>query len=220
MQLGPGTLFSYLPGKGSALAVLPQLEPLLQKFGMPGLFLDVFFEALGLPLPGETLIIVASGLAGLGKLNIYSVAITVFLAAVVGDNVGFLIGRKLGRPLIIKHASRFGVTHERLQKVEDLIDRRGPLLVASARFFVILRQLNGIAAGTAGMHWLKFLIANAVGAALWVGFWTTLAYHFGKDVSILPFVMNHLSYVALFLVFGLVSTFTIGWIISRRIKPS
>jgi membrane protein DedA with SNARE-associated domain len=197
-------------------SVLTHLEPLVRQFGLPGLFADVFLEALGLPLPGETLIIVASGLAGLGQLNIYAVALTVFAAAVAGDNVGYLIGRKLGRPLIVRHGSRFGVTQERLAKVEDLIQRRGPLLVASARFFVVLRQLNGIAAGTAGMHWLKFLVANAVGAALWVGFWTTLAYHFGKDASILPEIWKHLSLVAMALLAMTVALLAASWFLLRK----
>lgn len=198
------------------LLLLSQIEPLVRHFGLPGLFVDVFLEALGLPLPGETLIIIASGLAGMGQLNIYAIALTVFIAAVAGDNVGYLIGRKLGRPLIVKHGSRFGVTQERLERVENLIQKRGPLLVASARFVVVLRQLNGIAAGTAGMNWLKFLAANAVGAALWVGFWTTLAYHFGKDASALPHIFKHLSVVAMMVVAAIALLLAIGWFLMRR----
>ena len=183
---------------------LTHFEPLIRQFGLPGLFVDVFLEALGLPLPGETLIIFAAGLAAVGQLSIAGVVITAFAAAVVGDNVGYLIGRSLGRPLIVHHGRRFGITHERLQAAEDLIQKRGPIIVAFARFFVLLRQLNGIAAGTAGMHWLRFLIANAVGAALWVGLWTSLAYHFGKDASFLPDLWHHLSRIAFFVVPGLV----------------
>lgn len=183
---------------------LIHFEPLIREYGLPGLFVDVFLEALGLPLPGETLLIFAAGLAALGQLSIFGVAIAAFLAAVAGDNVGYLIGRKLGRPLIVHHGSRFGITHERLQMAEDIIQKRGPIIVASARFFVLLRQLNGIAAGSAGMHWLRFLIANAVGAALWVGFWTTIAYHFGKDASLIPEIWHHLSRVAMIVVPALV----------------
>lgn len=183
---------------------LTHFEPFIRQFGLPGLFIDVFLEALGMPLPGETLIIFASGLAALGQFNIVGVALTAFAAAVAGDNVGYLIGRNLGRPLIVRHGSRFGITHERLQIAENQIQKRGPIIVAFARFFVLLRQLNGIAAGTAGMHWLRFLIANAVGAALWVGFWATLAYQFGQNASLLPALWHHLSRVAFFVVPGLI----------------
>ena len=186
--------------RGSVPSWLTHLEPLVQKYGLIGLFFDVLLEALGMPLPGETLIIVASGLAAVGQLNIIGVAITAFCAAVVGDNIGYLLGRRLGRPLVVRHGSRIGITHERLAAAEDMIQKRGPIIVAFARFFVLLRQLNGIAAGTAGMHWLRFLIANMIGAALWVGLWTTIAYHFGKDVTFLPFIWHHLSLIAMVVV--------------------
>lgn len=200
---------------------LTHFEPLIRHYGLPGLFVDVFLEALGAPLPGETLLIFAAGLAALGQLNIYGVAVTAFFAAVAGDNVGYLIGRKLGRPLIIHHGRRFGITHERLKMAEDVIQKHGPIIVAMARFVVLLRQLNGIAAGTAGMHWLRFLIANAVGAALWVGFWTTIAFHFGKDATtLLPEIWHHLSRLAMFVVPGLVVVAAIAtlafWIRRRR----
>nr|WP_276562498.1 DedA family protein [Hoeflea prorocentri] len=186
---------------------------------MPGLFVDVLLEALGMPLPGETLIIVAAGLAALGQLSITGVALTAFFAAVVGDNIGYLIGRKLGRPLIVRHGSRWGITHERLAAAEDIIQKRGPIIVAFARFFVLLRQLNGIAAGTAGMHWLRFLIANMIGAALWVGLWTTIAYHFGKDVTFLPLIWHHLALVAMvvvpFLLAGSVASALFVWMKAR-----
>ena len=193
---------------------LSHLEPLVHAFGLPGLFIDVMLEALGLPLPGETLIIVASGLAALGQMNIAAVAATAFAAAVVGDNIGYLIGRKLGRPLIVRHGSRFGITHDRLAAAEGLIQKRGPIVVAFARFFVLLRQLNGIAAGTAGMHWLRFLAANMVGAAMWVGLWSSLAYHFGKDASILPRIWHQLSAIAMIAVPAIILALALGALLS------
>lgn len=199
--------------RGSVPAWLTHLEPLVQKYGLIGLFFDVLLEALGMPLPGETLIIVASGLAALGQLSIVGVAATAFCAAVIGDNIGYLLGRTLGRRLVVRHGSRFGITRERLAAAEDIIQKRGPIIVAFARFFVLLRQLNGIAAGTAGMHWLRFLIANMIGAALWVGLWTTLAYRFGRDATFLPVIWHHLSLVAMVVV----PVFLAGSVISALI---
>ncbi|WP_419907905.1 DedA family protein [Hoeflea sp.] len=188
----------------------------MREFGLPGLFFDVMLEALGLPLPGETLIIFASGIAALGQMNIVGIAVTAFAAAVVGDNIGYLIGRRLGRPLIVHHGSRFGITHERLAAAEDLIQKRGPIVVAFARFFVLLRQLNGIAAGTAGMHWFRFLVANMIGAALWVGLWTTVGYHFGKDASILPRLWHQLSAVAMFVVPAIIIVMAVAAVLLWR----
>ena len=77
--------------------------------------------------------------------------------------------------------------------MEKVVRRHGPLIVVVARFVVVLRQLNGIVAGTTGMPWPTFLLANALGAALWVGVWTTVAYKFGHSTDIIPFIWHHLS---------------------------
>jgi len=73
-------------------------------------------------------------------------------------------------------------------------------MVVAARFVVVLRQLNGLVAGSTGMHWVRFLAANLVGAALWVGFWSTLAYQFGHSAALVPFILQHLSVVAMIIV--------------------
>jgi membrane protein DedA with SNARE-associated domain len=195
---------------------ISELEPLVRTYGLLGLFLDVLLESLGLPLPGETLILVAAGLAALGEMNIVGVAITATVAAVIGDNIGYLIGRKLGRGVIVRHGSRFGVTDERLRKVEETVQRRGPFIVAIARFFVILRQLNGIAAGLAGMSWLRFLIANVIGAVLWVGTWCFIAYYVGTHTSIVPFFWHHLSAVAMVVVASILLLLTFLYFHHRR----
>ncbi len=195
---------------------LADAQPFVQDYGLPGLFLAVLLESMGLPLPGETLIIIASSLSALGELNIYGVAATAFTAAVIGDNLGYLIGRRLGRPFVLRHGSRFGITPDRLETVERIIQKRGPIIVAAARFVVLLRQLNGIAAGTAGMHWPAFLLANAVGAALWVGLWTSLAYHFGQEVTDLPRLWHHLSAAAPYIVGAVVLALLAGWWCYRR----
>ena len=77
-------------------------------------------------------------------------------------------------------------------------------MVVVARFVVLLRQLNGIVAGSTGMPWLHFLAANMVGAALWVGLWTTLAYKLGRDTHVVPYLWHHLSLVAMVLIPGMI----------------
>ena len=171
------------------------LEALISEYGVAALFLSVMFEALGAPLPGESAVILASTAAAAGKLDIYAVAAAAFLAAVAGDNIGYLLGRKLGRPVITRYGARFGLTDAAFDRVEAVARKHGPLMVVVARFVVVLRQLNGIVAGTTGMHWPVFLLANAAGAALWVAVWTTLAYKFGHSTDIVPFIWHHLSAV-------------------------
>jgi len=197
-------------------SLMSDIEPFVQEFGLLGLFFDLFFESFGIPLPGETILIVAAGLAGAGKLNIVSVAIVAFVASVAGDNVGFLLGRKFGRPAILRYGARFGITDQRLKKAERIMDRRGMIVVGLARFVVLLRQLNGLAAGTSGMHWFKFLVANAVGGGLWVGFWTYIAYVLGGQVDLLPDIWHWLFWLGGLLVMGLIVGLVLLRLFMRR----
>jgi membrane protein DedA with SNARE-associated domain len=171
-------------------------QTLLAQYGVAALFLSVMFESLGAPLPGESAIVLTSAAAARGEFDINTIAVAAFLGAVIGDNIGYLIGRRFGRAVLVRYGSRFGVTDRNLDRAEAVARRRGPLMVVFARFVVILRQLNGIVAGTTGMRWPTFLLANMLGAALWVGLWTTLAYRFGHSTAIVPFLWHHLSLVA------------------------
>lgn len=173
---------------------------LIHQYGAGALFVSLTLETLGLPLPGESALILAATLAGTGKISIWAVAISAWCGAVLGDNIAYFIGRRYGRVVVTNYGARFGVTESRYAKVEAVFARYGPLMVIAARFVVLLRQMNGLVAGTAGMHWLSFLAANVVGAALWVGFWTVLAYHFGHSATILPFIGRHIGLVASVLV--------------------
>lgn len=188
--------------------------PALQQYGLAGLFAGVFVESFGLPVPGETMIIVFATLAGAGKFGVVSVGLTAFVAAVLGDNVGYLIGRHAGRRLIVVHGGRFGITEQRMRRVEAIIAKRGVLMVAFARFFPLLRQLNGLAAGAAGMHWLHFLAANAVGAALWVTMWVTLASRLGAQAHLMPMLTGHLNLVAAGII-GIVLALLVGRALHR-----
>ena len=94
-------------------------------------------------------------------------------------------------------------------------------MVVFARFVVLLRQLNGIVAGTTGMHWATFGIANAIGAALWVGVWTTLAYRFGRSAhDFLPFLWHHLHLLAVILVPLLIVGLGVLWLRTRGAEPA
>lgn len=190
--------------------LLQQISAIVEAYGSIGLFIVVTLESLGLPFPGETAIILASVAAAAGKIKIWQVALAAFTGAVLGDNIGYLIGRNFGKPFIEKHGHRVGITPERYLKAENIAQRYGPWMVLVARFFVLLRQLNGLVAGTTAMHWIKFTTANAVGAALWVGLWTILAYKLGHEVSLLPFLWHHITAVAAVLM-GLVIVGLLIW---------
>lgn len=192
-------------------------EHLLEHYGTLALFLTVTVEALGAPLPGESAIIAAGAAAADGKLSITWVAIAAFCGAVLGDNIGYLIGRDLGRPVILRYGARVGITDAAFAKAEDVLHRHGPVIVVVARFVVLLRQLNGLVAGTTRMPWTHFLIANATGAALWVGLWTVLAYKFGRDATrMLPWIGHHLGLAAAIVMPLLILGLVAAWVVRRR----
>lgn len=189
---------------------------LIQHYGPGALFVSLTLETLGLPFPGESALIVASTLAGAGKISIWSVVIAAWFGAVLGDNIAYFIGRRYGRQVITAYGARFGISESRYAKVETVFARFGPWMVICARFVVLLRQMNGLVADTANMPWLSFVLSNILGAALWVGFWTSLAYHFGHSTTILPFIGRHVGLVTSVLVaLGLIGL-GLGYVKLRR----
>jgi membrane protein DedA with SNARE-associated domain len=155
------------------------IEPAIARWGILALFIVVYLESLGAPLPGESALIAASLMAVRGDLAIGHVFLAVWCAAVLGDSTGYAIGRIGGRPLIQRFGPLVKLTPERLAHFEALFRRKGAYIVAGARFVVLLRQVNGLIAGAMAMRWRHFLLANAAGGFLWAGVWTLGPYFFG-----------------------------------------
>ncbi|MGW1598308.1 DedA family protein [Streptomyces sp. NPDC002343] len=162
---------------------LAHLEPLLGHYGYWAVGAVVLVEDFGVPAPGETILLAAGVYAGAGRLNVAAVALIAFAAAVAGDNLGYLIGRSGGRAFVHRWGRYVLLTPERFATAERFFTRHGGGIVTVARFVEGLRQANGIIAGTTGMRWRRFLTFNALGAALWVGLWTTLAYVAGSHIT-------------------------------------
>jgi membrane protein DedA with SNARE-associated domain len=161
--------------------LLRALEPYLHRYGYFAVFAAIFLEDFGVPMPGETLLIAGALLASRGNFDIYFLVITAVCAATLGDNLGYAIGRFGGRRLVLRYGRYVFVTPARLARAERFFQTRGALVVLAARFFEILRQLNGIVAGISGMRWWRFLVYNATGAVLWVGFWSILFFQLGRQ---------------------------------------
>jgi membrane protein DedA with SNARE-associated domain len=159
------------------------LEHFIRAYGVAAVMAIVALEALGAPLPGETLLIFAAVLAGRGDMSLPALLISAWVGSVLGDNVGYWIGRKLGRAAVARYGARIGLTAARFGAVEATFARYGAATVAFARFVDVLRQLNGVVAGTLGMAWRRFLLFNALGAALWVGLWVLGAFYLGEHMS-------------------------------------
>jgi membrane protein DedA with SNARE-associated domain len=143
----------------------------------------VFLEDFGVPVPGETILVLGAVYAGTGRLSVFLVGLVGFMAAVLGDNVGFAIGHFGGRPLIERFGRYILLTPERVDRATGFFERHGGKIIVVARFIEGLRQANGIIAGISGMHWARFLVFNAIGAALWVAVWTSIGYFSGSHIT-------------------------------------
>ena len=170
--------------------IAANLEPFVQHYGVFAVSLILAFKSLGAPLPGETLLIFASVLAHRGEMSLPALLIFAWAGSVLGDNIGYLIGKTICRATITRYGGKIGLTDARINTVEEIFSHYGSVTVLVARFFPVLRQLNGIVAGALGMPWWRFLLFNAIGAALWVGAWVFIVYFSAHTAAAAQFANN------------------------------
>jgi membrane protein DedA with SNARE-associated domain len=171
-----------MPPSAELPGFLHSVAPILDRWGYFAVAAVIGVESFGVPAPGQTIMVAAAIYAGAGRMNIFAVAAIAFVAAVLGDNIGYWIGVRGGRKLVHRWGKYILVTPARLDRAEKFFARRGNRIVVVARFIDGLRQLNGVIAGITAMPWRTFLIYNAIGAALWVGWWTTVSYLLGTHL--------------------------------------
>jgi membrane protein DedA with SNARE-associated domain len=147
---------------------VPQwLVDLFAQYGYETVFVGVFLENTGLPVPGETILLAGAALAHFGRLSLWRVVATAIAGATLGDNLGFFIGRHGGRVLAVRYGPRLGLTEQRLLEFDRFFDRHGPRAVFIARFVTGLRVVGALLAGASGLRWPTFLFYNAAGAIVW-----------------------------------------------------
>jgi membrane protein DedA with SNARE-associated domain len=188
----------------------------LEHYGLWAILVLVLVEDFGIPVPGETVLIAGAIFAGSGQLNIVAVGVVGFCAAVVGDNIGYGIGRFGGRRLVDRWGRYVFLTPERLDKAEAFFDRQGAKIITIARFIEGLRQVNGIIAGIAEMHWLRFIAYNALGAGLWVGTWVSVGYFAGQHITAIYDAITMYSLYAAIAAVVLIAAWIVHRIYKRR----
>lgn len=159
-----------------------QLHAFLIDYGYVALFCVVLVENAGIPAPGQTLLITAAVLASQGKLNLAAVLSVSALAAFIGACIGYWIGVKGGRRLIQRFGRYLRIGEPELARLETRFARYGIGFVLFARFFEVLRQLNGVVAGITRMPLRYFLPANALGAVLWTLAWGYGSWRLGRHI--------------------------------------
>jgi membrane protein DedA with SNARE-associated domain len=165
------------------LAAILNVDHLVRSAGYPLLFLVVMSESGGVPVPGETALISAAVLASQGKLEIVLVIALAACAAIVGDNIGYLIGRKGGRWLLERPGRFQRQRNEMLLIGEPFFERHGPKAVFFGRFVLGLRVWASWLAGATRMRWSHFAVWNALGGIVWATLIGTVAYTLGSSAG-------------------------------------
>jgi membrane protein DedA with SNARE-associated domain len=161
------------------------LFPVPSQLGYVALGALILGESAGLPLPGETALIAAGGLVAAGHLSLPLVILVGALAAIVGDTIGYWLGRRGGRALLLRDG--FGATHRRhaVARADRFFNRYGAATVFFGRWVPGVRIVAAVMAGASRMPWPRFAVANAAGAFAWAGTVATLAALLGPTGSVL-----------------------------------
>ena len=162
------------------------LRAALVHYGYWAVAAALLLENAGLPVPGETVLLLASFLAySERELNLGWIIVVGTLAATLGDNLGYAIGHSGGRPLLERHRKIFRVSDAALARGEKLFSRYGSVTILFARFVFGMRIVAGPLAGVLRMPWKKFAVFNLLGAALWVTIISFLGYSFSSRWNLL-----------------------------------
>jgi len=150
-------------------------------YGYGAVAMALLLENTGVPVPGETILLLASFLAySERELQLSWIIVVGTIAATLGDNLGFALGYYGGRPLLERYQSVFRIKRKTLTQGEDLFARFGAVTVFLARFIFGMRIIAGPLAGVLRMPWRRFLVFNFLGAVLWVTTVSSAGYFFGQ----------------------------------------
>jgi membrane protein DedA with SNARE-associated domain len=157
---------------------------LLHQYGYAAVFLLVAAESLGVPLPGETILIAAGIYAGTShRLSVWAIFAVAAAAAIIGDNIGFWIGDKGGYRLLKRYGHYVRLDERKLKIGRYIFDRHGGKVVFFGRFVSVLRTYAAFLAGTTKMAWRRFLLWNASGGIVWAAIYSFVPYEVGSVVN-------------------------------------
>lgn len=157
---------------------------MIAQYGYGAVALAVGIESIGIPFPGETTLIAAAVYAGTThKMTIGFVIAAAAVGAIVGDNIGFWIGRKFGYRFLLRYGRYVRVTEPRIKLGQYMFLRHGGKVVFFGRFVAVLRALAAFLAGTNQMRWPQFLWFNAAGAIVWSTMYGVGAYYLGRQIT-------------------------------------
>src|SRR5215470_18589877 len=181
--------------------LIEHLRWLFAEFGYFGVSLVLLAENAGLPLPGETVLLFASFLAySEHRLHLPWIIVFGIIGCTLGDNLGYFIGHRGGRPFLERHRRRFHIHQSALDRGERLFMRYGAATIFFARFVFGMRVIAGPLAGVLRMPWRRFFLFNFLGAVVWVTVIASVGYLFGSQWERVLWIIDRLNIY----VFGIV----------------
>jgi membrane protein DedA with SNARE-associated domain len=138
---------------------------------------------VGLVVPGETVMLLGGAVAGQGAIDIYLLIAVAWFSAWAGDTTSFFVGRRLGREFVLEHGPRFGIGHERFEKVEDYFSRHGGKTIFIGRFISLVRAFAPFIAGSSGMRYRAFVPYSILGTGLWASAHILVGYFFSRSIE-------------------------------------
>lgn len=197
---------------------IEKIEELAQQYGYWAVFLGIFLESLGLPIPGETVTLAGGFLAGNDQLNYWIVLVNAASGAVLGGNVGYWIGRRGGWTLLLNVGRTFRVGEDRLEALKRQFSENTARTVFFGRFIALLRTFASPLAGIVQMPYLQFTLYNTLGAITWASVMVSLSYFAGQFVPLEKMVAwaGQFAFVMLFIAIAWITVPL--WLESRKAK--
>jgi membrane protein DedA with SNARE-associated domain len=187
------------------------MHDLIQAYGLWALFIVVTLESMGVPMPGETALVTTALYAGsTHQIDIISVVLVAATGAIIGDNIGYLIGRSIQLRLLVRYGRYIRLDQARLKVGQYLFRRHGGKIVFFGRFVAFLRTFAAVLAGANRMPWPHFLLMNALGGLCWASIFGGGAYLFGEQITR---VAGPVSFLLLVVAIGVVAA---GIVFFRR----
>jgi membrane protein DedA with SNARE-associated domain/membrane-associated phospholipid phosphatase len=195
---------------------MDRILSLIEHYGYLVILFGVMLESTGVPLPGETILIASGILVQRGHLDLGDVIVFGILGAVVGDQIGYWVGREGGRPFVLRWGRYVFITQERLGRAEGFFKRHGGKAVFLARFFSGLRVFGALVAGISRMRWATFILYNVLGGAVWATAVVLLGYFLGSSIGLVERWLGRVSILLIgLLIFLIVLYLTYRWVSSH-----
>ncbi|MDQ3942575.1 MAG: DedA family protein [Actinomycetota bacterium] len=166
---------------------------LIGRYGYLIVFLGVMIEGIGIPLPGETVLITAGALAHRGSLTLWETMVMGSLGAVMGGQAGYFVGRFGGRPFVVRWGRYVFITPERLARAESFFERHGGKAVFFGRFITGLRVFGALVAGMSRMSWRKFTLYSVLGGVVWATAAVVLGYFLWASLGLVEHWIGRIS---------------------------